>query len=46
MLIRGFADLTDNYGFGFDERRKISEKILHGEVTFRYVKCTISMAQD
>ncbi|VDB86985.1 unnamed protein product [Peniophora sp. CBMAI 1063] len=27
--------LTDNYGFGFDERRKISEKILHGEVTFR-----------
>ena len=34
-LKAGSSDLTDNYGFGFDERRKISEKILHGEVTFR-----------
>ena len=43
MLTGGLTDLTDNYGFGFDERRKISEKILHGEVTFRYAKRLMSV---
>ena len=44
-LTWGSTDLTDNYGFGFDERRKISEKILHGEVTFRYVECHMAIVQ-